>query len=111
MAGFQIPLESEIDFLKNIVIPSFNPRFQLVDGDARENWMRNSAGDAYGSYLDRLMIAFSTITSKEEAEVKLKETKFELQTKTKEEREFRLRLQQQSQGNYLFCSCFIDLFI
>eukprot|EP00604_Paraphysomonas_vestita_P002572 CAMPEP_0174817762 /NCGR_PEP_ID=MMETSP1107-20130205/284_1 /TAXON_ID=36770 /ORGANISM="Paraphysomonas vestita, Strain GFlagA" /LENGTH=89 /DNA_ID=CAMNT_0016028761 /DNA_START=16 /DNA_END=281 /DNA_ORIENTATION=+ len=89
MAGFQIPLESEIDFLKNIVIPSFSSRLQHANEDARTAWMREEASDAYGPRLEHLIRAFSAITSKEEAEAKLE--KAEAEAKLKEEREYQLR--------------------
>mmetsp|Transcript_5496 Transcript_5496/g.5637 ORF Transcript_5496/g.5637 Transcript_5496/m.5637 type:complete len:600 (+) Transcript_5496:989-2788(+) len=99
MAGFQIPLELKINFLENIVIPSFDEDNTPQNKAARKAWMKEEAGDAYEPYLNHLIRAFSTITSKEEAEAKLKEAKLELERKEaklelKEEREYQLRLQQ-----------------
>jgi hypothetical protein len=38
MAGFQIPIETKIDFLENIVIPLFD--VTLDSSQTRKDWMR-----------------------------------------------------------------------
>lgn len=96
------------------MIPSFGEDLNFENNAAREIWMRNTAGADFNPHLDRLMIAFNTITTLEKAEAKLEkaqaESKAELERK--EEREFQLRLRQLSQqGNYLpyLFSYFLDL--
>lgn len=110
MSRIRIPLDFKIDFLEYVVIPSFGEDLHFENNAAREIWMRNTAGSDFNPHLDRLMIAFNTITTKAEAKLEKAQAKAELERK--EEREFQLRLRQLSQqGNYLpyLFSYFLDL--
>jgi hypothetical protein len=66
MAGFQIPIETKIDFLEYILIPSFV--VSLDSSQTREDWMRNTAGKVYGDNLEILITSTKYITSLERAE-------------------------------------------
>jgi hypothetical protein len=71
MAGFQIPIQTKIDFLEYIVVPSFT--VTLDSSQTREDWMRNTAGTTYGDKLDILIYSTNVITSLQRAEAKLGE--------------------------------------
>jgi hypothetical protein len=49
MAGFQIPIETKIDFLENIVIPFFGE--PLDSSQTRKDWMTENAENVYGDKL------------------------------------------------------------
>jgi F0F1-type ATP synthase epsilon subunit len=107
MAGFQIPIETKIDFLENIVIPFFDVR--LDSSQTRQNWMTETAENFYGDKLQILIRSTNFIKSLEEAKAELREEKAE--AKLREERaEAKLReerafiLQQQRAGTYISIS-------
>jgi ribosomal protein L12E/L44/L45/RPP1/RPP2 len=60
MAGFQIPVETRINFLEFIVIPSF---VVSHPSQTREDWMRSTAGDVYGDQLENLILSVNFIQS------------------------------------------------
>jgi tetratricopeptide (TPR) repeat protein len=82
MAGFQIPIETKIAFLENVVIHFF--AFfgeQLVPPQTRKEWMTESAGNNnYGGHLNRLILSTNFINSLQEAKAELEkaEAKAEL---------------------------------
>ena len=84
MAGYQIPIEIKIDFLEYVVKPSFG--VAQTPEKPRDLWMREFAGFAYGDHLDRLMIAFNTIETLQEAKEELEIAKE--RSKRAAEREF-----------------------
>lgn len=59
MSGFQIPLELKIDFLENVVLPSFG--VSLENGEPRNNWMRMRANGKYQPHLEDLILGFNWI--------------------------------------------------
>jgi hypothetical protein len=75
MAGFQIPIETKINFLEYILIPSFV--VPLDSSQTREDWMRNTAGKVYGDNLEILISSTKYITSLERAEAKIGEERAE----------------------------------
>jgi hypothetical protein len=86
MRGFQIPLELKIDFLENVVLPSFG--VSLENGEPRNNWMRMRADGKYQPHLEDLILAFNWMNRGEQV---------------REERQFLLQ-QQQLQGKFLSVS-------
>jgi hypothetical protein len=71
MAGFQIPIETKIDFLENIVIPFFD--VTLDSSQTRKDWMTETAENVYGDNLQTLIRSTNFIKSLEEAEAELRE--------------------------------------
>jgi hypothetical protein len=60
MAGFQISVETRINFLEFIVIPSFGASHP---SQTREDWMRSTAGNVYGDKLEILILSVNFIQS------------------------------------------------
>jgi hypothetical protein len=81
MAGFQIPIETKIDFLVNIVIPFFD---ETPAPQNRKDWMTENAENLYGVYLKTLIRSTNIIKSLQEAKEELAKAKEEL-AKAKEE--------------------------
>jgi hypothetical protein len=71
MAGFQIPIETKIDFLENIVIPFFD--VTLDSSQTRKDWMTETAGNVYSDKLQTLIRSTNFIKSLEEAKAELRE--------------------------------------
>lgn len=86
VVGIDIPLKLEINFLKYVVIPSFDEDLELANKAARKAWMRTTAADNYGNRLDHLMRAFNIVSNLGEAKVMLEK----LERKEQEEREILL---------------------
>jgi hypothetical protein len=106
MAGFVIPLETKINFLEFIVVPSFGR--PCDDLKTREEWMRETAGERYGENLEILLILYNTIQTLAEAESELAA----YEAKSEREREFLL---QQHAGTFdlslVSSPCLIPLFL
>jgi hypothetical protein len=96
MAGFQIPIETKIDFLVNIVIPFFD---ETPAPQNRKDWMTENAGNVYGVNLKTLIRSTNIIKSLQEAKEELAKAEFERD----KEREF--ILQQQRAGTLYFNLC------
>jgi hypothetical protein len=96
MAGFQIPIETKIDFLENIVIPFFD--VTLDSSQTRKDWMRETAGNVYSDKLQTLIRSTNFIKSLEEAEAELREERAEA------EKERVFILQQQHAGTLILFS-------
>jgi hypothetical protein len=82
MAGFQISVETRINFLEFIVIPSFGASYP---SQTREDWMRSTAGDVYGDKLEILILSVKFIQSFDGAMAELAQ-KREERAKRAEER-------------------------
>ncbi len=91
MSGFQIPLELKIDFLENFVLPSFGVRPPHQNEDARDVWMRTTAGNNYDPHTARLFLAFNWIITFGDARTEL--------DKLKQERREERQLQERRQEN------------
>lgn len=93
MSGFQISLELKLDFLENIVLPSFGVRPPHQNEDERNNWMRTWAGNNYEPHTESLLVAFNWIITLEVARTEL----VRLDQKLREERQLILQQQQLQQ--------------
>mmetsp|Transcript_20249 Transcript_20249/g.20954 ORF Transcript_20249/g.20954 Transcript_20249/m.20954 type:complete len:586 (+) Transcript_20249:63-1820(+) len=89
MSGFQIPLDLKINFLENVLRPSFNIRPPLQNEDVRYVWMTSTSQNFYDPYLERLILAFNHINSVEQATEELTRLRKELH----DEKQFLLQQQ------------------
>jgi hypothetical protein len=93
-AGYEIPLDLKINFLENVVIPSFSPRLSHGDEEARFLWIRNKAGTHYGEFLEHFMFLVDDLGTKVEAKQELKN----LEQDRREERQLKLLQHQTSKS-------------
>ena len=91
-AGYEIPLDLKINFLENVVIPSFSPRLPRAGNEeARFLWIRNQAGTHYGEFLEHFMFLVDDLGTKVEAKQELKNLKQERKEQDRrEERQLKL---------------------
>jgi hypothetical protein len=71
-AGYEIPLDLKINFLENVVIPSFSPRLPHAGNEeAREIWIQERFHIFFKEHsdedLNELLLLFHTITTVVEA--------------------------------------------
>jgi hypothetical protein len=99
-AGYEIPLDLKINFLENVVIPSFSPRLPHAgDEEARFLWIRNKAGTHYGEFLEDFMFLVDDLGTKVEAKQELKNLKQERKEQDRrEERQLQLLQHQTSKS-------------
>ena len=99
-AGYEIPLDLKINFLENVVIPSFSPRLPRAGNEeARFLWIRNKAGTHYGEFLEHFMFLVDDLGTKVEAKQELKNLKQERKEQDRrEERQLQLLQHQTSKS-------------